>query len=148
MSVKISSSTNATVNAKVVTAIERPTNNGERAVHAPDPKAEISYSSEFGITSTLRHYGKAFPDLSLKETSVHCFKNQYQCIIKEQVKSGESGNIKSLPTKTMCRPLLIGEEADRQVREYMRFLQQTGSAVDTSIVIATREDVLESIYRC
>jgi len=41
----------------------------------------------------------------------------------------------------MGRPLLIGKEADRQVREYIRFL---GCAVDTSIVIATG-GVLESI---
>ena len=45
----------------------------------------------------------------------------------------------------MGRPLLIGEEADRQVREYVRFLRRTGSAVDTSVVIATGEGVLESI---
>jgi len=104
------------------------------------------------VTNTLHYYTKTFPDLSLKETSVRRFKNRYQCIIKEQVKSGESGNIKALPTKRMGRSLLIGEEADRQVREYIRFLRQTGCAVDTSIVIATGEGagegVLESIDQC
>ena len=37
----------------------------------------------------------------------------------------------------MGRPLLIGEEADRQVQEYVRFLRQAELAVDTSVVIAT-----------
>ena len=45
----------------------------------------------------------------------------------------------------MGRPLLIGTEADRQVQEYFRFLRQKGSAVDTSVVTATGEGVLESI---
>ena len=139
----------ATVNAKVITAIKRSTANGKRGPYThliPEQKYRIGKrAAEFGVTSTLRHYSKTFPDLSLKETYMHRFKNQYQCTIKEQVKSGESGNIKALPTKTMGRPLLIGEEADGQVREYVRFLRQRGSAVDTSVVIAIGESVLESI---
>ena len=149
LSIKIPSSTIATVNAKVVTAIERPTANGKRGPYThltPEEKYRIGKrAAEFGVTSTLHHYSKTFPDLSLKVTSVRHFKNQYQCTIKEQVKSGESGNIKALPTKTMGRPLLIGEEADGQVREYVQFLRQRGSAVDTSVVITTGEGVLESI---
>ena len=99
------------------------------------------------MTSTLRYYSKAFPNVSLKETSVRRFKNQYQNTIKEQVKSGDGvcDSIKALPTKPIGRPLLIGEGADRQVREYVRFLRQAVSAVDTSVVIATGEGILESI---
>ena len=96
----------------------------------------------------MRYYLKTFPDFPLlKETSVRWFKNEYEKVIKEQLKSGESSgsSVKALPTKPMGRPLLIGEEADRQVREYVGFLQDSGSAVDTSVVIATGEGVLASI---
>ena len=143
LSVKIPFSTIATVNAKIVSAIERPAGAGSRGPYShltPEQKYCIGKRlAEFGLTSTLRHYSKAFPDLSLKETSVCHFRNQYQCTIKEQVKSGEGvcDNIKALPTKPMGRPLLIGEEADRQVQEYVQFLRQAGSAVDTIVVGAS-----------
>lgn len=123
LSVKILFSTIATVNVKVASTIERPIANGNRAPYlhlTPGQKYCIGKRvAEFGVASTLRHYSKTFPDLSLKEMSVRHFKNQYQCTIKEQVNSGESSNntIKALPMKTMGRPLLIGNEADRQVRE-------------------------------
>ena len=53
--------------------------------------------------------------------------------------------MKALPMKPIGKPLLIGEEADRQVGEYVRLLRDSGSAVDTSVVIATGEGVLASI---
>ena len=79
--------------------------------------------------------------------SVRQFKNKYERAIKEQLKSGKSigSSVKALPTKPMGRPLLIGEEADQQVCDYVRFLRDSGSAVDTSVVIATGEGVLASI---
>ena len=45
----------------------------------------------------------------------------------------------------MGRPLLIGEEADRQLQEYVRYLRDCGSPVNTSVVIATAEGILTSI---
>ena len=86
LSEKIPSSTIATVNAKVTSAVERPAGAGSRGPYShltPEQKYRIGKrATQFGVTSTLRHYSKAFPNLSLKETSVHRFKNQYQCTIK------------------------------------------------------------------
>ena len=45
----------------------------------------------------------------------------------------------------MGRPLLIGEQADRQVQEYICFLRVTGLAVNTVVVISAAEGILESI---
>ena len=73
-------------------------------------------ASETGVTNTLRYYFKAFPkQLPLKETSVRRFRDEYERCIKEQLRSDESSSsssMKALPTKSMGRPLLIGEEAD------------------------------------
>ena len=45
----------------------------------------------------------------------------------------------------MGRPLLIGEEAYRQLQEYAHYLCATGSAVNTTVVIASAEEILLSI---
>lgn len=45
----------------------------------------------------------------------------------------------------MGRPLLIGEEADRQLQKYVRCLRDCGSSVNTFVVIATAEGILTSI---
>ena len=42
------------------------------------------------------------------------------------MKSGERNKTQALPTKTMGRPLLIGDE---QVQEYVQFLQQSESTL-------------------
>ena len=98
-------------------------------------------ASETGVTNTLRYYLKTFPKQPpLKETSVRQFKDEYERCIMEQLRSDESSascSVKALPTKPMGRPLLIGEKANRQVREFVRFLRDSGSTVDTSVIIAT-----------
>ena len=42
-------------------------------------------------------------------------------------------------------PLLIGEEADQQLQEYVCYLRDCGSPVNTSVVITTAEGILTSI---
>ena len=39
-------------------------------------------AAEYGVTATIHHYGNKHPDLVLKESSVHRFKNAYQKRIK------------------------------------------------------------------
>ena len=50
-----------------------------------------------------------------------------------------------LPSKKLGRPLLIGEEVDRQVQEYVHYLCATGSAVNITVVIASAEGILLSM---
>ena len=114
-------------------------------------------AAEFGSTSTLRYYARHYPDLPLKETSMRHFKNQYLEDLKsknpddskncsdESEGDDDKETVPELPNKKMGRPLLIGEQADRQVQEYIRFLRATGSAVNTVVVISAAEGILESI---
>ena len=95
-------------------------------------------AAEFGTTNTLRYYAGHFPHIPLKETSVRRFKGQYLSLLNKK-KPGEYSQdeeVCELPSKKMGRPLLIGEEADKQLQEYVRYLRTTGSAVNTAVVIA------------
>ena len=45
----------------------------------------------------------------------------------------------------MGRPLLLGDEIDRQVKEYLKYLREQGSAVNTVIAVVTAEGVVRSM---
>ena len=104
-------------------------------------------AAEFGTTNTLWYYARHFPTIPLKETSVRRFKSQYQSLLSKKKRPGECSQddeICELPSKKMGRPLLIGDEADKQLQEYVRYLRATGAAVNTAVVIASAEGILLS----
>ena len=101
-------------------------------------------ATEQGVTSALCYHKKTFPDLPLKETSVRRFKNLFQQSLKRP-RSDSSEELSKLPSKKMGRPLLISEELDRQVKEYLRYLREQGSAVNSAIAFATVEGVIRIV---
>ena len=104
-------------------------------------------ATEFGTTNTLRYYARHFPSIPLKESSVQRFKSQYLNLLSSENKLGECSHddgVCELPNKKMERPLLIGDEADKELQEYVRYLRATGAAVNTAVVIASAEGILLS----
>ena len=60
--------------------------------------------------------------------------------------NGEKSEIKEMPRKKkQGRPLLLGKELDRQVQDYIKYLRERGTAVNTSVVIASAEGIVKSI---
>ena len=100
-------------------------------------------ASEFGVTSTLRYYAKHFPELPLKEPSVRRLKNEYQSSLKGSLKGSDDG-VKELPCKKTGRPLLLGDELDKQVQEYVKYMRNRGIAVNTTVVMAAAEGIIKS----
>jgi len=54
--------------------------------------------------------------------------------------------IPTLPLNKTGRPLLIGEELDQQVQEYIKYFRETviGAVVNTDVMIATGNGILMS----
>jgi len=102
-------------------------------------------ASEHGVTSALHYYKKNFPDLPLKETSVRRFKGSYRDALRQKTHDDTQDELEELPTKKMGRPLLLGDEIDRQVKEYLKYLREQGSAFNTVIAVATAEGVVRSV---
>ena len=78
----------------------------------------------------LRYYSKTFPDLALKEAIVRRFKNNYLLHIND---STHPTDLQELPCKKRGRPLLIGDELDEQVKQYITYLRKEGAVVNVQL---------------
>lgn len=91
-----------------------------------------------------------YPDLVLKESSVHRFKNACQECIKQNLHCLGTTSLetvvfaKELPNKKTGHPLATREEIDQQVQHYLTDLRIRGCILNTSVTIAIREGVLLS----
>ena len=100
-------------------------------------------ASEHGVTASLRYFFKKYPQLCLKETTVRRLKNLYQSTLKS--KSNDDGlqkQVQELARKKTGRPLLVTEELDTQLQEYIKDLRKRGLAINTSIVIANGRGII------
>ena len=92
-------------------------------------------AAEIGIAQALRFYRKKYPDLMVSEPTARRAKNQYLHELKKRPRSSDSDDFRELPTKKRGRPLLLGEEVDRQVRTYLNTMRGRGCAVNTAVAI-------------
>ena len=111
---------------------------GPYTILTPAQKFEIGKrAAEVGSTAAMRYYAKNYPALELKETSVRRFKNNYQTQLKTSAKEvSDDSTVQELVSKKRGRPLLVGEELDEQVREYVRELRKSGVIINAHVVIA------------
>lgn len=96
-------------------------------------------AAENGVTSTLRYYSKTFPDLALKETTVRRFNDNYLLHINN---SAGLTDLQELPCKKRRRPLLVGDELDEQVKQYITYLRKEGAVVNVHVVMAVGEGIV------
>ena len=52
--------------------------------------------------------------------------------------------VKVLPTKTQGRPLLLGEELDKCMQDYIKNLREIGGVVNTAIVIGAAIEIVSA----
>ena len=55
--------------------------------------------------------------------------------------------MKALPTKTQGRPLLLGEELDKCVQDYIKNLREIRGVVNTAIVVGAANGIV-SAWNC
>lgn len=81
-----------------------------------EEKAQIGKMAlENGAAATVRSYAKKFP--GLKESSIRTWRDTYRTEVRKRRRSGnEDPVVAALPKKKMGRPLLFGEELEKQVK--------------------------------
>ena len=115
-------------------------------VYTAEEKATVGKrASEMGVTNSLRFFNKKdFLEHPLKETTVRTWARQYEAELAKCKREGDDMIVKELPCKKKGRPLLLGNELDRRVREYVTALRESGAVVNTAIVIAAAWGIVKS----
>ena len=110
-------------------------------------KAQIAkYAVKHRNQAAIHRYSKEFCT-EIKESTFSTWKSKYKKKINNLHKErryGESGEIivSDLTSMKRERPLLLGEELDRQVQSYVRATRDGKGAVTTAVVLAAGEAIV------
>ena len=100
------------------------------------------YAAENGPAKTIRH----FSDRKIPETTARRLKSEYLLVMKAQIneskKDGTVPQVSSLSKKPQGRPLLLGQELDKSVQDYINAMRKVGGVVNTAIVIAAANGIV------
>ena len=108
-----------------------------------EEKARIGKrAAEHGVTSTVRYFNKVFSDRVVKESSVRTWKKKYSREITKRKRAGQELDVKELPNQKTGRPLLLGDELDRQVQSYILELRNNGGVINSAITIAVAQGIV------
>ena len=110
----------------------------------PEMKAKVGkYAAENGIVSAIRKFSQQFPPDSLKESTVHVWKQLYLRELQRLRREGkEMACLKVLPMVKTGRPLLLGNELNKEVQAYLIDLSKVGGHVNSAVVIAAGREVV------
>ena len=139
----------AKANETVSKVLQQSSSSGERGPYlklTPAQRYQIGKrAAEHGTTASIRYFKTKFPDLELKETTVRRLKCLYLSELqKKPLESRCDFIVQELIPKKRGRPLILGEELDKQVREYLLETRRHGGIVNTAVTIATGTGIVMS----
>ena len=100
-------------------------------------------AAEMGTTSAIRYYKRKYPNLKLTEPTVRRLKNSYAFELKKRPLQ-EKGSLEELPTKKRGKPLMIGEELDREVKNYLTEIRKRGGVVNVAIALGVGKGIVKN----
>ena len=102
----------------------------------------VKYASKHGVAAALCHYINKFPEL--KESTVRTWRNVYVAELQQKRNVQDDTCIKKLPAKKRGRPLLLGDELEKQVKTYIGYLQERGAVVNTATVLGVAQGMVRN----
>ena len=103
-------------------------------------------AAEHGTTASIGYFKTKFPDLELEETAIRRLKYLYLSELQKMPWESRCDFIvQELIPKKRGRPLILGEELDKQVREYLLEIRRHGGIVYTTVAIATGTGIVMSL---
>ena len=100
------------------------------------------YAVEHGTVNAIRRFKGDFPQDSLKENTIHGWKNAYLQELQSRRREGKDRVVRELPKRKTGRPLMMGEDLDRQVQAYLRDLGKAGGGVNKELAIASARGII------
>jgi hypothetical protein len=100
------------------------------------------YASEMGVTKSLKFFKNEFADRPLKESTVRGWKTQYEKELKLNFEiSGKPA--RKLVSGKRGHPLLLGNELDKRLQDYITQLRVAGGVVNAAIVEAAAVGIVK-----
>jgi transposase-like protein len=114
---------------------------GPYTKYTAEQRAQIGKrAAEEGVASTVRYFANKYPNL--KESTVRDWRNAYRYDLKKRRSAGDDTAVKELTAKKTGRPLLIGEDLDKQVQAYLNYIRDDGGIVNTAMAISCAEGIV------
>ena len=138
---------NAKVKATIVEEEAKSQKGTKYNYYTPEQRASIGrYAAVHGPIRAVEYFSKTMKTV-LPEMMVRRFKKEYLKEVSKKVSTSEvtsSGmpTVKALPTKDQGRPLLLGQEIDKIVQEYVNNLRIAGVPVTTAIVMGAAKGIV------
>ena len=122
---------------------------GHYSFLSDDNKAKIAkHALDHGVTTSIRHFTKTKEFTELKESTVRgwvkLLKEDMQSVAVGKSNADKSGYVSTFAAKKQGRPLLVGEDVEGQVREFIKESRATGSVVNTTVVIAAATGIVKA----
>lgn len=80
----------------------------------------------------------------MNESTCRRLRSEYLAQLMVEKQKGSDAVIKALPTKQQGRPLLLGQELDKSVQDYIEALRVLGGVVNTHIVMAAAVGIIKA----
>lgn len=117
---------------------------GEYNSFSPQLRAAIGkYSSLHGSTRAARYYTRVLKR-NVNESSVRSIMKAYREEFRQKRLRDEEDEIQELPTKKRGRPLLLGEEIDKQVQLYIKKIRDRNGSVSNRLVVAGAKGIVKA----
>ena len=110
--------------------------------YSEESRAKIAlYAVRHGVPAAVRYCSRE-RRININESTIRSFKSAHIEELKSQRIRHSTDKIKVLPYKKRGKPLLLGEDLDKVVQNYLEKLRECGGCVSSGIVVAAARGIV------
>ena len=138
----ISSTAIERANEEVRTQKKKSNKRGTYQKYSEELRAKIAlYAVRHGVPAAVRYSSRELR-INITESTIRSFKSAYIEELKSQRIRHSTDKIKVSPYKKRGKPLLLGEDLDKVVQNYLEKLREFGGCVSSGIVVVAARGIV------